>query len=464
MNHLTKLPEKLSDFKETITLVCIQNNKFQEIPQVLYKLDKLKHLNMHGNYLSRIPKEITTFRKLARLYLGDNDLSSLPDIFDHFPNLQKASFKKNDLTRLPPSFGKLKKLETLDLFENNIVIFPRVLFNLQLKILDVERNRIQIIMEAESEEDKATSFFRNLSHLQMRNNPFIVGKQLDSKKGSLMALQNENLKRSRSLRVNVLGNSGAGKSSLVQALTIQKYVVPTTKTEHRHTVGIERHFLPLDINGKTVVLHIWDYAGGDEYAMMNDLFITDGSLVWLVVNLAKYEQQSKSGNDEKVFYANVGDWLLQIMSHNKNPNVWIICTHRDMCSEALAGEIIQQIRQCVESLCQGDEGKNIALIKNVKYISLTNTFSFAGIEKIYEELKNLLGSTSFLSGPLSVQWIKSIDGLQQKAELKISKFESPVILNEELEEELLTDLQVFLRYYHDVGEIYMWSSQTLFGM
>ena len=93
MNHLTKLPEKLSDFKETITLVCIQNNKFQEIPKILYELDKLKHLNMHGNYLSHIPIKITTFRNLARLYLGDNDLISLPDEFDHFQNLQKASFK-----------------------------------------------------------------------------------------------------------------------------------------------------------------------------------------------------------------------------------------------------------------------------------------------------------------------------------------------------------------------------------
>ena len=350
--------------------------------------------------------------------------------------------------------------------ENNIVIFPRVLFDLQLRILNIERNRIQIIIAAESDEEKAISFFRNLSHLQMQNNPIIMTiskglKQAESRKCILKALQDKNelqslnqTNPSRSLRVNVLGNSGAGKSSLVQALTIQKYVVPTTKTEHRHTVGIERHFLPLDINGKTVVLHIWDYAGDDEYAMMNDLFITDGSLVWLVVNLAKYEQQSKSDNDKKVFYANVGDWLLQIMSHNKNPNVWIICTHSDTCTKAVADKISQQIQQFVENLSQEDEGKSIVLIKNVKYINLTNTFSFTGIDKVNEELEKLLDSASFLNGPLSVQWIKSIDCLQEKAELKISKFESPVISSKELEEELLTDLQDFLRYCHDVGEIY----------
>ena len=382
---------------------------------------------------------------------------SLPDIFDNFRNLQKASFEKNDLTQLPPSFGELSKLETLDLSENNLVIFPQVLFELQLRILNIERNRIQIIIEAGSDEEKAISFFRNLSHLQMRNNPFIVGKQLDSKKGSLIALQNEKLKRSRSLRVNVLGNSGAGKSSLVQAFTIQKYVVPTTKTEHRHTVGIERHFLPLDINGKTVVLHIWDYAGDDEYAMMNDLFITDGSLVWLVVNLDKYKWMDDSDNDENVFYKNVGDWLLLIMSHNKNPNVWIICTHRDMCSKALANKNIQQIKQYIKSLCQGEEKKSIALIKNVKYINLTNTFSFMGIDKIHEELENLSDSTLHLETPLTVQWIKWMDHIQNDAEVKLSKFESPVLLNNELAHLLkgsLCNLRKFLDYHRDVGEIY----------
>ena len=455
MNHLTKLPKQLLEFKKTITLVCIQNNKFQEIPEILYQLDKLKHLNMHGNYLSHIPKEITTFRNLARLYLGDNDITSLPDIFDSFPNLQKASFEKNDLTRLPPTFGELRKLETLDLSENNIVIFPQVLFDLKLRILNIERNRIQIIIAEESDEKKAISFFRNLSHLQMRNNPFIVGKQLDSKKGSLLALQNEKLKRSRSLRVNVLGNSGAGKSSLVQALTIQKYVVPTTRTEHRHTVGIERHFLPLDMNGKTVVLHIWDYAGDDEYAMMNDLFITDGSLVWLVVNLDKYEQQDS--NDENVFYTNVGNWLLLIMSHNKNPNVWIICTHSDTCSDALAKDKIQLMEQFVKNLCQGKEKKSVALLRNVKYIDLTNTFSFTGIGRIYDELGKLSDPTLHLETPLTIQWIQWIDHIQEKAELKLSRSESPVISKEDLTGQLKVtsyDLQTFLDYHHDVGEIY----------
>ena len=458
MNHLTKLPEKLSDFKETITLICIQNNKFQEIPEILYELDKLKHLNMHGNYLSRIPADITKLRNLARLYLGDNDLTSLPDIFGQFQNLQKASFEKNDLTRLPPSFGKLRKLETLDLSENNIVIFPQVLFDLQLRILNVERNRIQIIIEAESDEEKAILFFRNLSHLQMRNNPFIVEKQLDSKKGSLIALQNDNLKLSRSLRVNVLGNSGAGKSSLVQALTFQKYVVPTTKTEHRHTVGIERHFLPLDINGKRVVLHIWDYAGDDEYAMMNNLFITDGSLVWLVVSLANYKRIDDSDNDENVFYTNVGNWLMLIMSHNKNPNVWIICTHSDTCNDALADEKIQRMKYFVKKLCQGKEKKSIALLKNVKYIKLTNTFSFTGIKEMKEELKNLFDPTLHLETPLTVQWINWIDHIQREAELKLSTSESPVFSIEDLTGQLkvtsLSDLQTFLDYYHDVGEIY----------
>ncbi len=42
------------------------------------------------------------------------------------------------------------------------------------------------------------------------------------------------------------------------------------------------------MGGKIIQLNIWDHAGDNKYAMMNDLFISDGNLVWIVVDLHKY--------------------------------------------------------------------------------------------------------------------------------------------------------------------------------
>lgn len=130
MNKLKTLPEQVQRFKDTITLVCLQNNCFRDI-SCLYDFLELEHLNLHGNYLSSIPMEFENFTSLMRLYLGDNDLVTLPDIFGSFPNLKKASFKMNSLTRLPPSFSKLSELKNLDISENAMIIFPEPL--LQLK-------------------------------------------------------------------------------------------------------------------------------------------------------------------------------------------------------------------------------------------------------------------------------------------------------------------------------------------
>jgi len=472
MNRLTKLPSELSEFNKTITLVCIQNNNFQEVPDILYEFKKLEHLNMHGNYLSRIPDDITIFRHLSRLYLGDNDIISLPNIFDQLPKLKKASFENNCLSRLPPTFENLGELETLNLARNNFVIFPPALLKLKsLKILNIERNRIHTFdIKGDSVLlDAISSFFQDLFHLQIKGNPLYLKLKIYADKKSYLleglrdkiSLQHiHKAKLSRSLRVNVLGNSGAGKSSLVQALTIQKYVVPTSRADHRHTVGIERHFLPLDINGKTVVLHIWDYAGDDEYAMMNDLFITNGSLVWLVVNLAKYEHTSENDSDETVFYRNVGSWLLQIMSHSENPIVWIVCTHKDKCrNDQKVNQKIDKMRQYTEKLCkeQGEGGVPKILMENIKYIKLTNTYGFAGSKKIIDELNNLSSSDvewikSRFSDTLDLQWIKNMDLLQKQAEDKITESQPPVITDKA--NESLSDWSKFLSYYHDVGEIF----------
>lgn len=278
MNKLLKLPAQLEQFSETITLVCIQNNQFQEIPSILYKFTNLEHLNLHGNYIASVPRSFKRFTNLARVYLGDNDLISLPDIFGEFPNLKEASFTANYLTRLPRSFSKLHKLENLDISNNALVKFPKHLLKLKnLNFLNIERNRIQRFtppVEEDAELYKDTyNFFKQLVHIQFRANPIHEHELLKNQKGITGLLKQEGVFKelsetapTRSLRVIVLGESGAGKTSVVEAITLKKNVIPTTEQDHRHTVGVHRYYLPVQIRGKTVLLHVWDHAGDNEYA------------------------------------------------------------------------------------------------------------------------------------------------------------------------------------------------------
>ena len=475
MNKLEKLPPQLLEFKDSITLICIQNNRFKEIPEMLYKFKKMEHLNMHGNLLPSIPERFKEFIHLSRIHLGENDLDHLPDVFENLKLLKEAYFQNNNLTRLPDSFSKLCELESLDISHNAFVKFPESILPLEkLKILNVEWNRLHKISPSRDVDSKiyqATfEFVGRLSDLQLKGNPLRLqnheGIKEKSDKEILKVLQKEcdfeilsEIKPTRSLRVNVLGESGAGKTSVVQAFAHDKYVIPTTVKGHKHTVGIERYIVPVEMEGKIIQLHIWDHAGDDEYAMMNDLFISERSLVWIVVNMRAYSPEE--------YYQFIGKWLYQVMTHNTKPVVWIICTHKDECNKDSCLENIKGIEESTKGLC-GSFGSNLKqagfelkesdklqevphfLENNMEVILLSNSYDFYGHEKLNELLRSLPskfdGVFEKLKEDLPDGWEDRIDTLRSHSELQ------PVASSSSLPK--FNDQVEILEYCHELGEIY----------
>jgi GTPase SAR1 family protein len=473
MNKLTALPERLiTRFEQTVELICIQNNYFQKIPEILTSLPNLQHLNMHGNYLSSIPQDFKRLKLLERVYLGDNDLVSLPNIFDGLPNLKEASFTANCLTRLPPSFLCLKKLENLDISNNAFTTFPVALLQLTgLKYLNIKRNKIQRLSPTQDEDrqvyEDTHKFFKQLVHVQIELNPISKHKALASIKDITQCLKDKATFKqlsetvpTRSVRVNVLGDSGAGKTSVVEAFTRDKHVIPdTTEKEHRHTVGIDRHYFPVQVGKSVVLLHIWDHAGDNEYAMMNDLFITDNSLVWLVVDLSKYKPNSK------YYQEHIGKWFMMVISHNLKPTVWIICTHKDALQDRVVEERVKHMKCQAEKLCenlkanfQGSSSHVVDIPELSDILVLTNTYSFRGRDELIEKLESLSSSPSFSDGKEALQWEGVMDDLHEYAEDKLNNNAPPVIFKDS--GSFKSTDERFLKYYNDIGEIFLLESPS----
>ena len=505
MNELSSLPDELLQFKKDIRILCIMHNHFTEFPEDAYNFTNLEDLAMHGNYLSSLPEDIKYFSKLTRLYLGSNDLVCLPDVFDWLPALKKASFCDNFLSRLPPSFSKLRNLKSLDISNNAIGRFPVSLLDIKsLLFLNIERNRIQRFTEENSElYDSTFSFLKQLAHFQFKGNPICQHERLRNivrnhdevlevltSKEVFKELSEVEL--TRSLRVNVLGEVGSGKTSLVQAFTREKYVLPSHPAhpkDHRHTVGIDRYSLPVQIGGKTILLQIWDHAGDDEYAMMNDLFISNKSLVWLVVNLEDYQLSKRSKEeDQHVFMQHIGNWLLQVMLHNLTPVVWIVCTHVDSSSDN--NRKIQHMETWTTRLCQkvqssltskigecssygnGHQSVPQYLNEHYKVMKVSNTYSFDGLQRLYEELGKLpeeSGSVfADLTSPLPVQWERASENLKIYAENELlapkhipairtasAVFDQVIHQDSTIDDaEHQFDSVAFLQYLHDTGDIY----------
>ena len=409
-------------------------------------------------------KKLDVFSDLTRVYyFGNNDLVSLPNIFNKLPHLKKASFKSNHLTRLPDTFSMLEKLENLDISYNAIVKFPKPLLKLKaLKFLNIERNKLQRFTLPEYEDAELYSctlkFFEQLKHIQIKGNPIVKHVQAEDANKLLGVIRKEQVFRSlseitpnKSMRVIVIGESGAGKTSVVQAVALDKYIIPSsTQQDHRHTIGIDHYYFPVQTDGKTILLHIWDHAGDDEYAMMNDLFITDRSLVWLVVNLAEYRPKNATENP-KLYQDKIGKWLLGVMRHDLKPTLWIIGTHADSNTDTETAK--KHISHWTNDLCVNYDATEVKF--NV--YTLTNTYSFKGRDQLLQALSNFTSSRDMID-LLPTEWEDAMHKLSKHAEDKLSSLspDIPVIKISEVVEitQLHENIDAFLEYFHNVGDIY----------
>ena len=511
MNELIELPQELSIFSDTIELICIQHNNFTKVPPIVFDLKYIRHLNLHGNQISEFPNEMKVFVNLEHLKFGDNRLYSLPDIFQRFQLLTEIKLNVNFLTRLPPSFAELKQLESIDLTNNSFTCIPAPLLKLpKLKVLYLDWNRIQRLAPLEDHEGKDTfELLCGLVSLRLTGNP-VYAHLLDGS-DLLKQVTNPTIYYSKlqkvpilqALRVLVLGSCGAGKTSIVEALSFNKYVTPASEAHHDHTVGINRFSIPIRMktgDTKTEIvteLRLWDFAGERSYIMMNNLFLTDGTLIWIAVNFQTYNCTNES------FHKNIAGWLQQLMTKAVRPIIWIIGTHTDKCTKDEVGKKVRHIREEILSGCKKFQQelkkeleklkwiKEKRLYKNrspdcvqqniddltklvernvpcfvakyLKVICLTNTHTFSGYDDFRTYITHLLLNTPLdhLTTPLTDSQQRATDKLRQKTEELLAKKEVPVLdlrdVMDILESELGTDsnkeAKKLLQYLYRAGSL-----------
>ena len=254
---------------------------------------------------------------------------------------------------------------------------------------------------------------------------------------------------------------------MVQAFARKKYVITTTHLKHRHTVGIDHYYFSVRIKGKTILLNIWDHAGDDEYAMMNDLFISNNSLIWLVVSLRDY-CPVKFDENEAIFQRYIGHWLLQVMSHNLAPVVWIVCTHQDLnhwnklktdhirfWKDRLCEKVQESLKELSGNLCH--QNVPLDLKEYIRIIELSNTYSFDGLDRLcnaFEELPSKYFCD--LTSPLPVEWKTAFENLETYAERELLSHQCiPALIttSEDFKKILVPNLHKDA-FLDDTGEIY----------
>jgi len=255
-NRLVSLPEAVRHLT-CLERLDVAGNQLTALPEWLGQLTKLQRLNAAGNQLKTFVESLSHLTHLVRFHLSGNQLTVLPEWLGRLPQLESLSLRDNRLTELPECLGQLARLQSLDASRNRLVSLPKWLAKLARPIeLCLEDNPgLQLpveIIESRNSEKIADYYFRAVAPGQ--------GQALNE------------------FKLILVGRGGVGKTTLVHRLATGEF------KEFKRTPGINITRWPMEIGGKTVRAHVWDFGGQEILHGTHRFFMTERALYLVLIS------------------------------------------------------------------------------------------------------------------------------------------------------------------------------------
>jgi internalin A len=244
----------------------LSNRHITELPAAISRFTGVS-IDLSGNKLTALPKEIGDMANLTGLYLSGNIGLELPKEISSLHELAWLDLAGMGMTEVPTAVFALKQLMCLDLSGNQIKALPADLVQ-----------------------------FQNLQHLYLGDNPIdeppLEVLNLDS--SGRADLENirayfrqtaEGTDRLYEAKLLIVGEPGAGKTSLARKIEDPAYPVPQ---EQKSTEGIE--VIPWKFrmaDGTEFRVNIWDFGGQEIYKDTHQFFLTKRSLYLLVADMRR---------------------------------------------------------------------------------------------------------------------------------------------------------------------------------
>ncbi|CAA2966002.1 LRR receptor-like serine threonine- kinase GSO1 [Olea europaea subsp. europaea] len=170
--QLVNLPTSLLSVNSTsLSVLDLSHNNFNSIPEWLFNLNTLKHLDLNSNNLyGALPDALANLTSLEELDLSNNGFNSpIPEWLFNLNSLKHLDLNSNNLYgALPDALANLTSLEELDLSHNGFnSTIPEWLFNLNsLKHLDLNSNNLYGVLP------DALANLTSLEELDLSHNGF----------------------------------------------------------------------------------------------------------------------------------------------------------------------------------------------------------------------------------------------------------------------------------------------------
>lgn len=291
---LTSIPTEIGALVKLRELY-LSSNALSELPDAIGKLLRLNALHLHRNKLTDLPDSLWNLNLLEKLFLSDNQLSAIPEAISQLSALIELSLDRNILKELPNSIGSLPQLKELYLHQNKIVQIPNAIGQLaQLRILYLNQNELDDLPEQ-------LRTLESLEQLFLHDNPKlelpteVLGStwQEWKKERKHPAVPKDLLnyyfsreqdpdggKALNEVKLLLVGRGEAGKTSLVQTMVLGKPFDPN----QGETPGIAIATWRLECGDETVTVHVWDFAGQEIAHETHRFFLSERSVYLLVLD------------------------------------------------------------------------------------------------------------------------------------------------------------------------------------
>ncbi|MEF3304728.1 leucine-rich repeat domain-containing protein [Paenibacillus sp. GYB003] len=137
---IERIPNQIGDIRSLTTLEICEDS-VTDLPDSLFRLERLEHLRIRSKHLRAIPPQIGNLRSLKRLEiscgrysaashgapaadLSDKAAIEIPAEIGLLENLELLTFNHAGIRKLPPEFANLRNLKFLDIAGNRFDSIP----------------------------------------------------------------------------------------------------------------------------------------------------------------------------------------------------------------------------------------------------------------------------------------------------------------------------------------------------
>lgn len=179
----------------------------------------------------------------------------------------------------------------------------------------------------------------------------------DKTSGLLSSMNSSGRNTRRPLKIILVGSSGVGKTSIINAFFEQPYDVDT-----QPTVAPAFCSATVDLADKSQVeLHIWDTAGQERFQSIGGMFYRDSDIAFVC-----FERSTKD---------TIPDWIEKVRKQVPDCIIFLVATKCDLMNEDEQGELLGE----KNALIQGNDAKQFFLTSAQKGIGIQELFTAAAM-------------------------------------------------------------------------------------